>query len=438
MGGVNYVLNWMKALNYLSVQERPAIILLYRDQNGEAIANENRQFVSDIRPFHDASRLNLDMVYPVTQIYEAPRNAPWAAWIPDWQYKHMPEMFDESELIRRDNHYRLMATKAPLVCVSSQMAYDDTINAVGSESVPICRLNFPTVINEKDIILNQKEISTTLKKYNIEKKFFLVCNQFWKHKNHMLILKALSRLSDTTAFCVFTGARHDERWPLYFKEFMDFIADNHLSSSVRVLGQIPRKDQLALMVAALAVIQPSQFEGWSTVVEEAKALNKTIFLSKFPVHFEQAPEKSHFFDPLNEDELCDLMKKKISDSSSPYYEINAKNDLKAYDKQILKGAKRFLEIARETHINYDPKKHDPASLLIDLLKHPKIYVKSKNLSDYGQQEFSRATAYLSRQTADQPATKLSKLKTLFYKALKDRKARLELIHKLEKAKTKNS
>ena len=33
-------------------------------------------------------------------------------------------------------------------------------------------------------------------------------------------------------------------------------------------------DQLRLMKESLGVIQPSLFEGWSTVIEDAKALNK--------------------------------------------------------------------------------------------------------------------------------------------------------------------
>jgi glycosyltransferase involved in cell wall biosynthesis len=67
----------------------------------------------------------------------------------------------------------------------------------------------------------------------------------------------------------------------------------------RILGHIPRMDQLQLMRASIAVIQPSRFEGWSTVVEDARALGKPILLSDFPVHREQDPNGARFF-PLQD------------------------------------------------------------------------------------------------------------------------------------------
>ena len=45
------------------------------------------------------------------------------------------------------------------------------------------------------------------------------------------------------------------------------------------------------MRQSVAVLQPSLFEGWSTTVEEAKSIGKTILLSDIPVHREQAPPR---------------------------------------------------------------------------------------------------------------------------------------------------
>ena len=59
----------------------------------------------------------------------------------------------------------------------------------------------------------------------------------------------------------------------------------------------PRLDQIQLLRCADAVLQPSLFEGWSTVVEDARALGKRIFLSDIPVHREQNPPGAVYFDP---------------------------------------------------------------------------------------------------------------------------------------------
>ncbi len=48
----------------------------------------------------------------------------------------------------------------------------------------------------------------------------------------------------------------------------------------------------------MAVVQPSHFEGWSTLVEDAKTLGKPLFVSNLPVHREQLGEgHPHYLDP---------------------------------------------------------------------------------------------------------------------------------------------
>jgi hypothetical protein len=54
-----------------------------------------------------------------------------------------------------------------------------------------------------------------------------------------------------------------------------------------------------------AIIQPSKFEGWSTVIEDAKALNKFVLASNIPVHSEQIKKNVDFFDTENEQQLAD-------------------------------------------------------------------------------------------------------------------------------------
>lgn len=45
-----------------------------------------------------------------------------------------------------------------------------------------------------------------------------------------------------------------------------------LREQISLLGPIDRADQIRVMRCAAAAIQPSRFEGWSTVVEDAKGL----------------------------------------------------------------------------------------------------------------------------------------------------------------------
>jgi hypothetical protein len=61
------------------------------------------------------------------------------------------------------------------------------------------------------------------------------------------------------------------------------------------------------MFGAVAIINPSYFEGWSTTVEEAKALGQRLILSDIPVHREQAPMYATYFMPNDAKALADIL-----------------------------------------------------------------------------------------------------------------------------------
>jgi glycosyltransferase involved in cell wall biosynthesis len=66
---------------------------------------------------------------------------------------------------------------------------------------------------------------------------------------------------------------------------------------------------------SFAVLQPLLFEGWSTSLEESKAMCKQIVLSKIDTHLEQAPERGLFFSPDSPDELAACLKSLHTDFS---------------------------------------------------------------------------------------------------------------------------
>ena len=88
----------------------------------------------------------------------------------------------------------------------------------------------------------------------------------------------------------------------------------------RVLGPVPFPHLTGLMLHSVALINPSKFEGWSTTVEEAKSLGKTIILSDIPVHREQAPSLGRYFDP-DDPELLSSILSEIADNYSEKVDI---------------------------------------------------------------------------------------------------------------------
>ena len=93
---------------------------------------------------------------------------------------------------------------------------------------------------------------------------------------------------------VCTGSDLGANADSYSLELLELIQSLSLGSNLRLLGILPRVDQIEVMRHCCAVIQPSLFEGWSTVVEDARAIGRPIIASDIPVHREQLGDQRAF------------------------------------------------------------------------------------------------------------------------------------------------
>ena len=138
----------------------------------------------------------------------------------------------------------------------------------------------------------------------------------WEHKNQVVVLDAINiikqKMPGLKFKVLFSGSLEVNRGKgLYINTIKEKIKEHNLEDYISFLGIVDRNDQLQLMKQAVALLQPSLYEGWSTLVEEAKALNQFIILSDLPVHREQINNNVAFFNPHNTEELADLLIKQL-------------------------------------------------------------------------------------------------------------------------------
>ena len=221
-------------------------------------------------------------------------------WIPDLQHVHMPEFFSPEERLARDRDYRALCARCDLVIASSECARSDL------------RAFFPEYADKLELLrfvanpvpfADAPGLAELRRLYDFDGPYFLLPNQFWAHKNHRVVIGALQELKrqGRPLLVLATGSTRDSRNPAFFSSLMEYAAECDVLDSFRVLGQIPFNHLAGLMRHAVAFINPSRFEGWSTSVEEAKSMGKQIVLSGIPVHREQAPEHGFYFpaeDPI--------------------------------------------------------------------------------------------------------------------------------------------
>jgi glycosyltransferase involved in cell wall biosynthesis len=264
----------------------------------------------------------------------------------DFQHRHLAHLFPDQENRDRDRSFTRILKYSEKVVVSSQTSRQD-LNTFFPGFDPLVRvLPFSTFPRAEWMAGDPRAV---LERYGLPPRFFHVSNQFWMHKNHLTVFRALKLLADrgVEPVLVCTGSLVDYRTASYLDELLGYLHQNGLYPRVKLMGLMPRLDQLQVMRCALGVIQPSLFEGWSTVLEDARAFGKPTISSSLPVHLEQDLPRARYFAPEDAEALAALMAEAWN-SDGPGHEpgIEAQAFAAARERS-LKFASDFLAIARE-------------------------------------------------------------------------------------------
>ena len=296
--------------------------------------------------------LPLDAIFSINGLYVD--GVPIVAWIPDFQHVRLPEMFSQEEIASRNAYYRETAERSTLIVFSSKEALSDFSCFAPEHREKGRVMSFCTSIAED---IYSKDSSDTVAKYRLPNKFFYLPNQFWKHKNHSVVIDAINimKAKGSRPVVVCTGNTEDYRHPEYFSGLLSKIKNLGLLDQFIFLGLIPREDVFQLIRQSMCIINPSLFEGWSTSVEEVKSIGKTIVLSDIAVHREQNPKSAVYFDPNDASSLSEILMHQWNDAVS-----GPSKELEAYSRSNLPirlkaFADTFVAIMREAHNKYRPK-----------------------------------------------------------------------------------
>jgi hypothetical protein len=364
IGGTYYILNLIEALKLLPDHKQPALTVFYI----------NRKDVKEVEklnyPFIDFSELEtkapilkrvtrffvrkifkkeifkytlkkkyprryFDAIFPTPPQFDNILAKKTIYWIVDFQDAYLPNFFSNEELVSRKAMYLLIANSPETVVFSSFDALNDFEKFYPERRVTSHVLQFAVMHPDYTSI----DIDQLKSKYGLPISYFFCPNQFWVHKNQKIILEAVTKLKyqyNKNIKVVFSGKAHDYRNGQYYDQLQKLITDNVIGENILILGFIDRKEQLQIMKNASAVIQSSLFEGWSTVVEDVKAMNQNIIVSDLRVHREQLKEKAVYFDPTDVDSLVEAI------LNFEKFSVDF-----AYDENRINFASKFLEIIGE-------------------------------------------------------------------------------------------
>lgn len=328
LGGIFYIINVVKTLDFLDDGEKPEILLFYRPGLKKFLEKFEYPYLTAVEWDYPSlmkgtlkswlSRKNIfidellkrypvDVVYPL-QDYPVKTATPvkLISWNADFQYKYYPEFFTRVQRFGRSLRTKMALKNTDHLVLSSEDAHKDLEKFFRvRKGLHIHIYHFVSIMED----LEKTDITLLREKYQLPERYFLVSNQFHPHKNHRVLLLALAKLKEMgfLVHLAITGKFPAASDSPYMAELHRIINENHLEDQISMLGVISRADQLQLMRHSQAVVQPSLFEGWSTVIEDARSLQVPVVASNLAVNQEQLCSEGTYFDPHKPDELAALL-----------------------------------------------------------------------------------------------------------------------------------
>ena len=213
------------------------------------------------------------------------------------------ESASSSEYRSRERNYRAMTKWCAGILVDSEVGREHVHESYGTSMDKLYSLPFvPPGYIYKSVSNTEKE--GLRKKYNLPGKFFYYPAQFWKHKNHELLIKGLHLALEECPdmHLVFSGGRKNN-----YEYIMGHIDDLGLGGSIHTIGYIPDDEMSAMYHCAHALIMPTFYGPTNIPPLEALASGCPVAVSRIYGQPEQLGDASLNFDPRSVDEVSRVM-----------------------------------------------------------------------------------------------------------------------------------
>lgn len=250
-------------------------------------------------------------IFPSQDAYAYLMPVPALAAVHDLMHRYetrFPEVGENAEYARREYHYQNTCQWAKGILVDSTLGRQHAVDSYRIDS-KACHV-LPYIANRHiETIQPSQDFD---KKYQLPAKYLFYPAQFWQHKNHENLLKALAKcrkeIPDMQLVLVGSPKNH-------YDKVKALIAELKLEKAVHILGLVDEQDMPELYRRARALVMPTFFGPTNIPPLEAFALGCPVAISGIYGMKEQLGDAAIFFDPELVSEIAECLKQLWQDDA---------------------------------------------------------------------------------------------------------------------------
>lgn len=254
---------------------------------------------------------NLDLViFTMTHKLAFLLDIPTIVPIHDLQHRlnpQFPEVSAGKIWAQREYIFSQTAKHAARILVDSEVGKEDVINCydINPEKIIILPFLPPNYLTEN---VDEEKIQGFMKKHHLPEKFIFYPAQFWPHKNHANLLRAIGILKKNNVIVnlVLTGAKKEE-WGTW-SQVEKLIKEYGLEKQVYYLGYVDNDEVTILYKTATAMAMPTFLGPTNIPVYEAWSMGCPVLYSDVRGCREQAGDAAVLFNPNDPQDMAEKIK----------------------------------------------------------------------------------------------------------------------------------
>lgn len=207
----------------------------------------------------------------------------------------------------RERHYKNICKYSAGVLVDSEIGKQQVIESYNKNPDEVFVLKFVPPY----YLLEAKEVDVCTK-FDLPDDFVFYPAQFWQHKNHENLVKAIKILKDRGKIInlVLVGSRKN-----YYKKIIDLIKNYELQTQILVLGYVTNDEIYSLYKKAKALVFVSLIGPTNIPPVEAMLVGCPVICSNKYAMPEQVADAALLVDPMNPEDIAEKIETLIYNES---------------------------------------------------------------------------------------------------------------------------